>query len=323
MVFTTRAIDDELEVAARYRDYARSRLRERKSELEEAKELVEKLTSYVEEAEREYKKSKSYLKKAEKKHERRMTMMEEQEFYDEDEEDVSVDDDEEENDYYDRKPSVSSHEAECNSIDIDEGSGYVYDTPPRKSHKRRRLMYEDDDDEDQGFDGYTSENHDQHRPHHPAAVTPIWSPSSKQNRNIYHGDYEDEDTDNVDDDDDWIADMHYFLETIPHGRSKKVCNTTNSRNVMLRVKQLASGEGISYAHWPKSKVFAKKEPIDLFRSDFDDLLERAKKWETKYGRDRGNGWLLKHPLTKLKIYQEYRLKNNKKSKKKSCGRRKK
>jgi len=44
-------------------------------------------------------------------------------------------------------------------------------------------------------------------------------------------------------------------------------------------------------------------------SDIVELLRLAHECENKWGRDRGNGWLLRHPLTKLLRFQQFCLTN--------------
>ena len=56
-------------------------------------------------------------------------------------------------------------------------------------------------------------------------------------------------------------------------------------------------------------MFPQDQPITL-GSDFVALFYEAVRYENKYGRDLGNGWLLRHPLTKLSCYQVYRLDSN-------------
>ena len=41
------------------------------------------------------------------------------------------------------------------------------------------------------------------------------------------------------------------------------------------------------------------------RSDIGQIIEDARDFENKHGRDHGNGGLLNHPLRKLLFYQHY------------------
>merc|ERR1712196_208199 len=104
----------------------------------------------------------------------------------------------------------------------------------------------------------------------------------------------------------WMEDMENFLYTVPHGRNGKTCGDQNVRTVMRQVRVLASGAGVTYKWWPEGVVFAKNEPANM-QTDFLSLYERAHAFEAEHGRDRGNGWLLLHPITKLACYQVYKL----------------
>ena len=85
-----------------------------------------------------------------------------------------------------------------------------------------------------------------------------------------------------------------------------VCSKTNTERIIKQVKKLASGKGVNYKHWKSApQKFFEGEIMNLFTTNFDKLFDRAVKWELKYGRDRSNGWLLRHPIRKLEYYQEY------------------
>lgn len=105
---------------------------------------------------------------------------------------------------------------------------------------------------------------------------------------------------------DWINDMEVFLTQVPHGRKSAVCSKTNAKSVIRQVKKLTSGKGVDYKHWKRvPKKFGEGETINLLSTNFDILYEKADKWELKYGKDKGHGWLLKHPIMKLKLFQAY------------------
>lgn len=40
------------------------------------------------------------------------------------------------------------------------------------------------------------------------------------------------------------------------------------------------------------------------RDNFKEMLLSAKRFEIEHGRDKGNGWLLQHPIKKLALYKE-------------------
>ena len=119
---------------------------------------------------------------------------------------------------------------------------------------------------------------------------------------------------------DWINDMESFLMHVPHGRKSAVCSKTNAVSVIRQVKKLASGKGVDYKHWKRvPQKFGEGETINLFTTNFDELYERADKWELKYGKDKGHGWLLKHPIMKLKLFQAYWRKQEKKMQEAATG----
>ena len=108
----------------------------------------------------------------------------------------------------------------------------------------------------------------------------------------------------------------------------KELSEQNRRSVIRQVRKLVSGEGVHYASpqygWPDDVIFRKDQPVtmqsdavpnqfrasrhqrdDLHRSDIGKIIEDAREFENKHGRDHGNGWLLNHPLRKLLFYQHY------------------
>jgi len=104
--------------------------------------------------------------------------------------------------------------------------------------------------------------------------------------------------------DNWLCEMESFLSSVPHGKMNRVCSSDNVRQVMKQVKLLVSGCGIGYRHWPSDVVFMKGNKVCL-DEDFDILHDRAQCFENTHGHDLGNGWLLRHPIVKLKLFQEY------------------
>eukprot|EP00854_Cymbomonas_tetramitiformis_P024269 gene24269-29477_t len=103
----------------------------------------------------------------------------------------------------------------------------------------------------------------------------------------------------------WLDDMEEFLLHTPHGRGYKTISEDNCRTVMRQVRVLVSGTGITYRHWPDNVIFGENQPVTL-SSDFVQLYGEAAQFENKYGEDRGHGWLLRHPITKLLCYQLHR-----------------
>jgi hypothetical protein len=104
--------------------------------------------------------------------------------------------------------------------------------------------------------------------------------------------------------DDWLNEMEDWLKKVPHGASQKVVSEVNAKSVMRQVRKLVSGEGITYKHWPVETFFYKDTKVDL-TFDFGQMHDEAVRIEDTHGRDKGNGWLLKHPIRKLELYQEY------------------
>jgi hypothetical protein len=47
------------------------------------------------------------------------------------------------------------------------------------------------------------------------------------------------------------------------------------------------------------------EKVSL-KDDFNALYAEAQTFQNTHGHDRGNGWLLFHPIKKLKLLQEYK-----------------
>lgn len=86
----------------------------------------------------------------------------------------------------------------------------------------------------------------------------------------------------------------------------------NVRNVMRQVTKLASGQGVRYDSrsygWKSHQIFQKGVKVTPL-SDFVELMELAQQAEDEWGRDHGNGWLLRHPLKKMLLFQQFCLQN--------------
>ncbi|CAB9499290.1 expressed unknown protein [Seminavis robusta] len=93
----------------------------------------------------------------------------------------------------------------------------------------------------------------------------------------------------------WLDDMQgWLLQT--------KFSPASVRNVMKQVKKLASGEGIGYHHWPDDVVFYKGVCVDIHTADFEQMLADAKQYADTYGKDKGNGWLMRIPINKMKLF---------------------
>ena len=101
----------------------------------------------------------------------------------------------------------------------------------------------------------------------------------------------------------WIQEMAYWLESGKGGQTK-LCSERNAKDVLSKVTRLAKGEGITYHKWPSDICFYGGQKVDL-TFDFKQMRLDALKYEKKYGKDSGHGWLLTHPIKKLQLYQEY------------------
>jgi hypothetical protein len=104
---------------------------------------------------------------------------------------------------------------------------------------------------------------------------------------------------------DWLEEMEDFLMSVPHGHGNRVVGEANASSVMRQVQKLVSGVGITYHHWSEGTRFKRGVKTHL-GMNFDKLYDEAVEMENKHGRDLGNGWLLRHPITKLKNFQQYK-----------------
>uniref|UniRef100_A0A7S3LDQ4 PTM/DIR17-like Tudor domain-containing protein n=1 Tax=Amphora coffeiformis TaxID=265554 RepID=A0A7S3LDQ4_9STRA len=76
------------------------------------------------------------------------------------------------------------------------------------------------------------------------------------------------------------------------------------KQILRQVRKLYNAEGISYIQWPADVCFHKDQSVDM-STDFEALHQLAHEYERKYGRDLGNGWLLRIPIRKLCAFQRY------------------
>lgn len=140
----------------------------------------------------------------------------------------------------------------------------------------------DDDEPDLSPPPTRKRAHRTHADEHRALLTP-------QQRSLLQGELD-------------LADFENFLRQM-HGISPDNC-----RQVLRQVRKLASGQGVRYESprygWPEGVVFMKDEPV-MLDTNLEALRDQARDFEDNHGRDRGNGWLLNHPITKLMYYQHH------------------
>lgn len=132
-----------------------------------------------------------------------------------------------------------------------------------------------------------------------------WS-STTPRRKFVIPELTDEQRRRLDDAKDWLDEFEDFLTRVPHGRNGKVISEQNCRSVMRQVRILVSGQGVTYKHWNDGTVCFKGRPVTL-GTDFVELFEEAKAFENEHGKDKGNGWLMLHPITKLLCFQIYKV----------------
>ena len=104
----------------------------------------------------------------------------------------------------------------------------------------------------------------------------------------------------------WLDDFRYYLKEVDG------VSCSNESRVLSSVTKLATGQGIGYRHWPAHIVFAQDCSLDPTLSTSSTTTTSLEEWydlaihyEATYGRDRGNGWLLLHPIQKLMQYQQW------------------
>ena len=123
---------------------------------------------------------------------------------------------------------------------------------------------------------------------------------------INHKILSDLDTNNVALTEERLQGFFRWMVEVPHGNQNKLTTVTenNAKRVLAKVRLLASGEGIPYKNWPSDVLFYQDQHVDL-SFDFDQMMDHGDQYLEAYGEDRSHGWLLKHPITKLKLYQEF------------------
>uniref|UniRef100_A0A7S3V9T0 Uncharacterized protein n=1 Tax=Chaetoceros debilis TaxID=122233 RepID=A0A7S3V9T0_9STRA len=112
--------------------------------------------------------------------------------------------------------------------------------------------------------------------------------------------------------DDWVDDLEEYFRTV-EGNS-----VSNVQRVMAVVNKLVDGRGVRHPHTGEVFLKGTKETKRTkdgsyihMGMDFRSMLDDASEWVYNNGGDRGNGWLIEHPVKKLWIYQQARAANNK------------
>lgn len=104
-----------------------------------------------------------------------------------------------------------------------------------------------------------------------------------------------------------VEDLKDFLfDARKHVPFCAAMSVSNSRAVLNKLSLLACGAGIHHPYNEDAPVFMGGERLRL-DADVGALEARASQWLNRYGQDRGNGWLVIHPLRKFARYQEYLL----------------
>jgi len=96
---------------------------------------------------------------------------------------------------------------------------------------------------------------------------------------------------------DWLGDFEHFLTHTLNDSDQ------NRRQVLKQATKLASGQGVPH---PRAEATFHEGVVVTLGDDFLALIDEAQEWEDANGEDFGHGWLLRHPLKKLHIYQAFR-----------------
>ena len=100
--------------------------------------------------------------------------------------------------------------------------------------------------------------------------------------------------------DEWLEDMKYYFSVVEDN------SKSNVQRVMYTTKKLVSGHGVTHPQTQNTIWKNKKIHLGL---DFRQMLDEASEWVYENGGDRGNGWLVEHPIKKLWVYQQARAQN--------------
>lgn len=101
----------------------------------------------------------------------------------------------------------------------------------------------------------------------------------------------------------WIDEFKEYLEN-DEADGKKL-SETNVQRTFASINGLRLGYGVNYAPKKEFSVeFMKGIKIDL-SMNIDKMLEDAKAFEEIIGKDKSHGWIARHPLKKLALFQQH------------------
>ena len=103
----------------------------------------------------------------------------------------------------------------------------------------------------------------------------------------------------------FLETFRLWLLNVPHGDrgEPKVCDLTNCKRILTPVDRFIRGLGVGYKNWPDSVVLFPGKHVNM-KDNFVNMMEVGKGYEKQHGRDKGNGWVYRHPLKKLLLYQQ-------------------
>ena len=165
----------------------------------------------------------------------------------------------------------------------------------------------DDDDDDKKMKGEDTDDDDKKMA---AVVTPPKKKRKKKMTKIVPLSDEEKEIieKKIDDSSTYLIKFEEYLNNVDAAGE---LSKQNKRSVLRQVNKLVGGEGIRYDSktedcWPQGCYFLKGVKVSP-TDDIAKLMVDAKACEEQWGRDRGNGWLLRHPLGKMAAFQQYLL----------------
>mmetsp|Transcript_45445 Transcript_45445/g.110489 ORF Transcript_45445/g.110489 Transcript_45445/m.110489 type:complete len:714 (-) Transcript_45445:1007-3148(-) len=100
----------------------------------------------------------------------------------------------------------------------------------------------------------------------------------------------------------WLEALRAWMMKVPHGRHAKTASKDNAAAVVRQMHKLATGEGITQAHW--AVPFYQHIVVDPRVTDPATIMVDAKEFEKVHG-DKSGGWKLKHPIKNFVDFCEY------------------